>query len=250
MGELTAVVHSVESFGLVDGPGVRFVSFLQGCRMRCRYCHNPDTWAGKGTVLGTFTPERLLKTALRYRPYWKENGGITVSGGEPLLQIDFLIEYFKLAKEEGITTVLDSSGNPFTREEPFISKFNELLKYTDLIMLDIKHMDAKKHLELTQCDNANILDMAKYLSEVGQPVWIRHVLVPGWTDSEEHLKELAAFVKTLGNVKKFEVLPYHTLGLFKWQSLGIPYGLEGVNPPTDEEVKRANEILGTAEYGN
>lgn len=246
MEELKASVHSLETFGLVDGPGVRYVIFLQGCRMRCRYCHNPDTWAGG--AMGSFTPDEMLKKALRYRPYWKENGGITVSGGEPLLQIDWLVDLFKKAKEHNVSTVLDTSGNPFTREEPFLSKFRELMNVTDLVMLDIKHLYADNHKELTKCDNTNILDMARYLSDIGQPVWIRHVLVPGWTDDEQHLKDLSAFVKSLKNVRRFEVLPYHTLGLFKWQNLGIPYGLEGVKTPTAEETARANEILCTADY--
>lgn len=157
-------VHSLESFGSVDGPGVRYVIFLTGCAMRCQFCHNPDTWnLKKGTL---YTADELLKTALRYRTYWGDKGGITVSGGEPLLQIDFLIELFRKAKEAGVHTTLDTSGNPFTREEPFFGKVQELMKYTDLVMLDIKHIDDEQHKILTGCTNENILDFAKYLDEI------------------------------------------------------------------------------------
>ena len=161
--EIKGIIHSIESFGSVDGPGVRYIVFLQGCRMRCRYCHNPDTWALKDKNSYEETPAETLKKAMRFKAYWKETGGITVSGGEALLQIDYVTELFRLAKEQGVHTTLDTSGNPFTREEPFFSKFNELLKYTDLFLLDIKHIDSVKHKDLTQWDNSNILDMAKYL---------------------------------------------------------------------------------------
>ena len=248
--ETTGYIHSTDSFGSVDGPGVRFVIFLQGCRMRCRYCHNPDTWklTGGSEVAGNgvreMTPSALVKQALRYRPYWGADGGITVSGGEPLLQIDFLTELFRLAKENGVGTVLDTAGQPFTREEPFFQKLAELMKYTDLVMLDIKHIDPEKHLALTGHTNANILDFAGYLDSIGKPMWIRHVLVPGVTDDEADLRGIRAFLDTLSNVKKVEVLPYHTLGIFKWESLGIPYTLKDVFPPTAESVAHAKEILG------
>ena len=248
MSEIKGVIHSIESFGSVDGPGVRYIVFLQGCQMRCKYCHNPDTWAMKDKNSYEETPDKTLEKALRYKPYWRENGGITVSGGEALLQIDYVTELFRLAKLEGVNTTFDTSGNPFTFDEPFFSKFNELMKYTDLFMLDIKHIDAAKHKELTSWDNSNILDMAKYLSDNGKKMWIRHVLVPGVTDSEEDLKRLSEFVKSLKTVDRFEVLPYHTLGVFKWEELGIPYSLKDVNPPTKEEIARANDILDTASY--
>ncbi len=238
-------IHSLETFGLVDGPGVRYVVFVQGCRMRCKYCHNPETWDLSGGTL--WTPEALFERAYRYKPYWmrngKPNGGITVSGGEPLLQIDFLTEFFKLAKAKDIHTTVDTSGNPFTFEEPFISKFNELMEVTDLFMLDIKEIVDEKHKELTKWTNQNILDMAKYLSDHGKTMWIRHVLVPGVTDDEEGLKELNTFIKSLKTVEKVEILPYHTLGLAKWEDLNIPYPLEGVEIPTEEEVKKAELIL-------
>ena len=181
-------VHSLESFGSVDGPGVRFVIFLAGCSMRCQFCHNPDTW--KMSAGTKYTTEELLKKAVRYRAYWGEEGGITVTGGEPLLQIDFLLELFRKAKEQGIHTTIDTSGSPFTREEPFFGKLQELMKYTDLVMLDIKHINGEKHKALTGQENENILDFARYLDEIKKPVWIRHVLVPERTDDDEYFQIL------------------------------------------------------------
>lgn len=242
MSEIKGRIHSVESFGSADGPGVRYIVFLKGCNMRCQYCHNPDTWAKDGGEL--MTPEEVLKKALRYKTYWKEKGGITVSGGEALLQIDFVTELFRLAKEKGVNTCLDTSGNPFSLEEPFKSKFDELMKYTDLFMLDIKHMDDAAHRKLTGQTNQNILEMAAYLSDHGKAMWIRHVLVPGITTEEDELYRLRSFLDTLKTVERVEVLPYHTLGVFKWKELGIPYQLEGVAPPTKEQIDRAKEILG------
>lgn len=242
MEQILGNIHSLESFGSADGPGVRYIIFLRGCNMRCKYCHNPDTWAKKdGNML--MTADEVLQKALRYKNYWKNNGGITVSGGEALLQIDFLIELFRKAKEKGIHTTLDTSGNPFTRENPFFEKFNVLMKYTDLFMLDIKHIDDECHKKLTGCSNKNILDMANYLSDNNKDMWIRHVLVPGITDSKEQLTNLKEFISTLNSVKKVEILPYHTLGVFKWEELGIPYGLENVNPPTKEQIEEAKQIL-------
>lgn len=235
-------IHSTESFGSVDGPGVRFVIFTAGCPMRCQFCHNPDTWNMKtGTLTST---DDLIKKALRYRSYWGDEGGITVSGGEPLLQIDFLTELFKKAKENGIHTTLDTSGNPFTREEPFFSKFNELMQYTDLILLDIKHIDEKEHIRLTGHTNKNILDLATYLSDMKKPVWIRHVLVPKRSDKDEYLDRLHEFILTLHNVERVEVLPYHTLGAYKWKELGMKYPLEGIDSPTAERVENARKRLG------
>lgn len=242
MSEIKGHIHSVESFGSADGPGVRYIVFLKGCNMRCQYCHNPDTWAKDGGEL--MTPEEVLKKELRYKTYWKEKGGITVSGGEALLQIDFVTELFRLAKEKGVNTCLDTSGNPFSLEEPFKSKFDELMKYTDLFMLDIKHMDDAAHRKLTGQTNQNILEMAAYLSDHGKAMWIRHVLVPGITTEEDELHRLRSFLDTLKTVERVEVLPYHTLGVFKWKELGIPYQLEGVDPPTKEQIDRAKEILG------
>ena len=242
------IIHSIESFGSVDGPGVRYIIFLQGCLMRCKYCHNPDTWALKDKNSYEETPEETLKKAMRYKAYWNKDGGITVSGGEALLQIDYVTELFRLAKKEGINTTLDTSGNPFTRQEPFFSKFNELMKYTDLFMLDIKHIDNEKHKNLTMCSNENILDMAKYLSDNGKDMWIRHVLVPGYTNNDNDMKKLSEFVKSLKTVKRFEILPYHTLGVFKWKELGIDYSLEDVNPPTKEEIEHASKLMSIDDY--
>lgn len=239
--EMMGYVHSLESFGSADGPGVRYVIFLSGCDMRCQFCHNPDTWKR-----GAGTPYRaldLIEKAWRYRSYWGEEGGITVSGGEPLLQLDFLLELFALAKEKGIHTVLDTSGNPFTREEPFYSKWEELMELTDLVMLDIKHVDEEGHRQLTGQSGENIRDMAREMSDLGQPMWIRHVLVPERTDSDWQLQALADFVGTLKTVERVEVLPYHTLGVFKWENLGIPYPLEGIRPPSPERVEHARKIL-------
>lgn len=242
MGDnIKGYVHSIESFGSVDGPGVRFVVFLSGCAMRCQFCHNPDTWK---TQSGTeYTAEQLLKKALAYRPYWKDKGGITVSGGEPLLQIDFLLEFFRLAKANGINTALDTSGNPFTTDEPFYSKFKELMQYTDLVLLDIKHIDDEQHKLLTGHSNKNILQLAKELSDMKKPVWIRHVLVPERSDRDDYLERLAQFLNTLENVERTEVLPYHTLGVFKWESLGMKYPLDSIALPTKERVENARRIL-------
>lgn len=236
-------IHSTESFGSVDGPGVRFVIFTAGCPMRCQFCHNPDTWnMQSGTQ---YTADELLNKAMKYRSYWGSKGGITVSGGEPLLQIDFLIELFTKAKREGIHTTIDTSGNPFTREEPFFGKFQKLMEVTDLVMLDIKHIDDEEHKLLTGHTNQNILDLAEYLSDIGKSVWIRHVLVPERSDKDEYLEKLHAFIKTLKNVERVEVLPYHTLGSYKWKEMGMEYPLEGIDPPTKERVENANRILET-----
>ena len=234
-------IHSIETFGSVDGPGIRFIVFLKGCKLRCKYCHNADTWDPNSEDMRT--PDELLDFAERYRSYWGTEGGITVSGGEPLLQIDFLTELFKKAKERGINTCIDTALQPFTREEPFFSKFNELLKYTDLMLVDIKHIDRDEHIELTGLPNDNIIDGMNYLSEMGQPIWIRHVLVPGITDNDEYLKKTRAFIETLSSVEKIEVLPYHSMGQHKFETLGIPYKLDGVKSPTKDRVDNAMNIL-------
>lgn len=234
-------VHSVETFGSVDGPGIRFLIFLKGCSMRCRYCHNPDTWDPDTDDLRT--ADELLTQAMRYRSYWGREGGITVSGGEALLQIDFLTELFRKAKAKGIHTCLDTSGQPFTRREPFFSKFAELMKYTDLLLFDLKQIDDAKHRELTGRTNRNILDCARYLSDIGKPIWVRHVLVPGITDNDDDLHALRAFIDTLQNVKRVEVLPYHAMGTYKWEQLGIPYTLKDVSAPSEERVRNAEHIL-------
>ena len=239
-------IHSTESFGSVDGPGVRFIVFMQGCNMRCKYCHNPDTWDKNGGR--EVTADEVIKTALRYRTYWGKKGGITISGGEPLLQLDFLIELCKKCREQGISTVIDTAGKPFTREEPFFSKFNELLNYTDLIMLDLKHIDSNDHKALTGFGNENILDLAQYLSEKNVPVWIRHVLVPGINDDDFSLNKLHKFIKTLKNVQRVEILPYHNLGEFKYEDLGIKYPLAGLHSPSKESIANAQRLLHITDY--
>ena len=246
MSDIKGRIHSVESFGSVDGPGVRYIVFLQGCHMRCKYCHNPETWKEEGGELQT--PQEVFDKAYRYHNYWKDKGGITVSGGEAMLQMEFVTELFKIAKQHNVHTTLDTSGNPFTMEGPFLSKFNELMAVTDLFMLDIKHIDDEKHKKLTGWTNKNILELAKYLSDNGKDMWIRHVLVPGVTDDEADLNKLSEFVKSLKTVKRFEILPYHTLGVFKWHDLGVKYELEDVMPPTKGQIERAESILHTRDY--
>ncbi|WP_408069909.1 pyruvate formate-lyase-activating protein [Butyrivibrio sp. JL13D10] len=235
-------IHSIETFGSVDGPGVRFIIFLKGCNLRCKYCHNADTWNPESNDLRS--AEELLDKAERYRGYWGDEGGITVSGGEPLLQIDFLLELFKEAKSRGINTCIDTAAEPFTRQEPFFSKFRELMEYTDLLLVDIKHIDNDEHIKLTGKPNENIKDCLQYLSEIDRPIWIRHVLVPGITDNDDYLMKTREFLDTLKNVQRVDVLPYHSLGQFKWEELGIPYQLEGVEAPTPDRIENAKRILG------
>ena len=236
-------IHSLESFGSVDGPGVRYVIFTSGCAMRCQFCHNPDTWnMQSGTP---YTADELIAKAVKYRTYWGSNGGITVSGGEPLLQIDFLTELFQKAKEEGIHTTLDTSGQPFTKEEPYFQKFQKLMEVTDLVMLDLKHIDEEQHRLLTGHTNRNILELADYLSDIRKSVWIRHVLVPQRSDEDVYLNRLRDYIRTLRNVERVEILPYHTLGIYKWKELGLTYSLDGIEPPT-----KANQILETEKYYN
>lgn len=243
---ITGRISKFESFGSVDGPGVRFLVFLQGCPMRCLFCHNPETWEMKGGE--EWSAEDVLKKALRYREYWGEEGGITVSGGEPLAQIDFLIALFKLAKEEGVHTCIDTSGAPFSRNPAWFAKFEELMRCTDLLLMDIKHIDADEHKKLTGLPNDHIIDLFRYLDEIGKPIWIRHVLVPGISDNDEFLTRTRDFIRTLHNVKRVEVLPYHSLAIAKYQNLGIDYALKDTEMPTAERIKNANDILETEKY--
>ena len=239
-------VHSLETFGSVDGPGVRFVVFLQGCALRCKYCHNPETWADGGEE---WTVEQLFQRVWRYRNYWGRKGGITVSGGEPLRQMEFLTAFFELARSKGVHTALDTAGQPFRPDDAaYLADFDRLMRSTSLVILDLKEIDPEKHRQLTGKDNANILSMARHISDLGVPLWIRHVLVPGLTDDEEGLRRTAEFISSLRTVQRVEVLPYHTLGLFKWQKLGIPYPLPDAVPPTAEQVRRAEELLEVHKY--
>lgn len=220
MTSLKGNIHSFESFGTVDGPGLRFVIFLQGCPLRCLYCHNPDTWNAGATPRYSMTPAEMMEEVLKYRSFISR-GGVTVSGGEPLLQPAFLKEFFRLCREEGIHTALDTSG--YTRNPAAI----EVLDYTDLVLLDIKSIDPDQHLELTGVRQEPVLSFLQILAEKRLPVWIRHVLVPGYTDDEPRLHRLAAFLQDYPTVEKVELLPYHTLGAHKYEQLGLPYKLKG-----------------------
>ena len=230
-------IHSIETFGTVDGPGIRFVIFMQGCTLKCKYCHNRDTWnvnAGKSV-----SKEELIKEITKYKSYIDTSGGgVTVSGGEPLLQTEFITELFKELKSLGYHTAIDTSG-----ALPISESIKELLKYTDLVLLDIKHINPEKCVELTGYTNKNTLEFAKYLSNINIPVWIRQVLVPGYTDDKFDLIDLKKFIATLSNVEKVELLPYHNLGKFKWKEIGVPYELENVPSPTLEEIEKVKNLL-------
>lgn len=236
------LIHSVETFGAADGLGIRYIIFLQGCKMRCRYCHNPDTWRMDSDDMRS--ADALLDHAERYRAYWGSDGGITVSGGEPLLQLDFLLELFKKAKLRGINTCIDTAGQPFSRGEPFFSRFQELMQYTDLLLFDIKHIDPVEHKALTAQPNDNILDCLRYLSKIKKPVWIRHVIVEGITDNDEYLRQTREFIDSLDNVERVEALPYHGMGVYKWEKLGIKYTLGDIKPPTETRLDTVRKILG------
>ena len=239
---MTGRIHSYESFGTVDGPGIRFVIFFQGCPMRCKYCHNPDTWeVGGGREVSA---EDAVKEALKYKSYFGQKGGVTATGGEPMLQLSFLTELFSRLKERGLHTCLDTSAAPFPAEgNADRSAFDELLNVTDLVLLDIKHIDEEAHRALTGRSGAHARAFANYLSERGKPMWIRHVLVPGITDDDGALLRLKTFIDGLKTVEKVEVLPYHTLGIAKYRALGMEYPLEGVRPPEKERVQNARMIL-------
>ena len=234
-------IHSIESFGTVDGPGVRMVVFLQGCPMRCLYCHNPDTWAiSQGNRMSALD---IIRQYERNQAFYTK-GGLTVTGGEPLLQVDFLLELFALAKERHIHTCIDTSGITFqSTDAVYHKKLEQLLQLTDLVMLDIKHMDSVCHQKLTGHDNAGILAFARYLAQKQIPVWIRHVLVPDYTDRENDLRRLGQFIAGLTNVKALDVLPYHTMGVEKYKALGIAYPLAGVAAAGAAETAHAKQII-------
>lgn len=226
-------IHSLESFGTVDGPGTRYVVFLQGCPMRCAYCHNPDTWEmNAGTEMeASYIMEQYNRNKMFY-----QNGGITVTGGEPLLQIDFLIELFTLAKKENVHTCIDTSGITYkSGNQEYNKKLDILMTMTDLVMLDIKHIDPDKHKELTSQPNDGILAFAQYLSDKNIDVWIRHVVVPGITDDDEYLFKLGYFIGGLSNLKALDVLPYHDMAKPKYKKLGIDYKLKDI-PALDASV--------------
>lgn len=233
-----AKVHSIETFGTVDGPGIRFVLFLQGCPLRCKYCHNRDTWDSAYGEKQTL--DEILSQIKRYTPYFQtSHGGVTVSGGEPLLQAKFVTELFKELKKLNIHTAIDTAGSL-----PVNETIEELLTYTDLVLLDIKHINDEKAQKLTGLSNKNTLDFAKYLNQKNIPIWIRQVLVPGYTDDTQDLTDLKSFIDTLSNVQRVEILPYHKLGEFKWEKFGEEYPLKDVPIPTKEQISAAKAILG------
>lgn len=227
-------IHSLESFGTVDGPGTRFVVFTQGCPMRCAYCHNPDTQEINGGTL--MDPEDIFKQYLSNEAFYKRGGGLTVTGGEPLLQIDFLIDLFTILKNHGVHTCIDTSGIVFNKDNSMlIEKLDRLMALTDLVMLDIKHIDNEKHLELTEQPNTGILAFAEYLNSRNVDMWIRHVVVPGYTDDDKYLFDLGYFIGQFSNLKALDVLPYHTMGEAKYEKLGREYKLKGV-PAMDKDA--------------
>lgn len=237
-----AKIHSFESFGTVDGPGVRFVVFLQGCPMRCKYCHNPDTWDYNGGE--EYSAQQVYERIMKYTNYIAD-GGVTLSGGEPLLQIDFAIELFTMLKKQNLHTCLDTSGICFSQKNLiFMSKMEKLMAVCDLFLLDIKHIKEDVHQELTACSSKNPQAFAHYLDEHHKSIWIRHVLIDGYTNNEGDLKATRAFIDTLSNVERIEVLPYHTLGINKYEKLNMTYPLMDVQAPSKEDVEKARDLLG------
>lgn len=230
-------IHSFESLGAVDGPGVRFVVFMQGCSLKCKYCQNRDTWNLKGGT--TYSSDEIVEKILRYKNYIMPNGGVTISGGEPLLQAKFLIELFNELKKYNIHTCIDTSGNVALTDD-----IKELINLTDLFLLDIKCINDEKAVDLTGVSNKKELEFARYLSDINKPLWIRQVLVPGYTDDERDLLELKNFISTLKTVEKVEILPYHDLGKFKWEKLGEIYPLQNIRTANNDDVKKAKAILG------
>lgn len=235
---MTGRIHSTESFGTVDGPGVRFVVFFQGCPLRCKYCHNPDTWDFSGGI--ETTAEALMKEYSSYKEFLK-SGGITATGGEPLAQPDFLAELFSLAKSMGVHTCLDTSAAVYNSENH--EKIDNVLKYTDLVMLDIKHIDSSCHKDLTGAENRNVLAFAEHIRDKGIPVWIRHVVVPGITDKYEELFALGEYLSTLSNLKALDVLPYHNMAKSKYAEMGLEYPLGDTPPLAKEEAVKARNII-------
>lgn len=234
-------IHSLESFGTVDGPGTRFVVFVQGCPMRCAYCHNPDTWPLSGGTM--MEPEEIFEQYRRNKAFYK-TGGITVTGGEPLMQIDFLIDLFTIAKREEVHTCIDTSGIAFNpKNEELLKKLDHLMTLTDLVMLDIKHIDPAKHRELTEQPNENILAFAAYLNEKNVDMWIRHVVVPGITDDDKYLFELGYFIGQFSNLKALDVLPYHTMGETKYKKLGLKYKLTGVPAMDKDKILDKKQVI-------
>ena len=237
MSEIYGNIHSIESCGTVDGPGIRFVVFTQGCPLRCQYCHNPDTWDFKEN--NKMSVNEIIEQYEGVKEFC--SGGITVTGGEPLCQIDFITELFKKAREKNIHTALDTSGLLFNKNDT--TKIDELLKYTSLVLLDIKHIDDDEHKKLTGHSNKNILEFAKYLSDIKKPMWVRHVVVPNITYKEEYLTKLGEFLATLSNIAALDVLPYHDMAIPKYENLGIDYPLKGIPPLTKDQAIDARTTI-------
>ncbi len=229
-------VHSIETFGTHEGPGIRLVLFLQGCPLRCVYCHNPDTQPVEGGVAADYTSGQILEILERQRPFYR-NGGLTASGGEPTLQAEGVMELFALARERGFHTALDTNGVIWS------ALVNRLYDGTDLVILDVKHIDDAWHRRITGSGNENVLKNAAYREQSGRPMWLRYVLVPGWTDQPEHLEGWARHFAGYRSIERVEILPYHTLGVYKYEALGRPYALFGVKPPTAEQVEAARAIF-------
>lgn len=227
-------INSIESMGLVDGPGVRFVVFMQGCPLRCKFCHNPETWELNGNK-DNYTPEELIKKILNYKPYFKRNGGVTFSGGEPLMQKEFLLECLKLCKKNDINTCLDTAGS--------ILDCEEILKYTDLVLLDIKGTNKKNYEEMTHGNFDNAIKFIKLCEKLNKKLWLRVVIVPGINDTKEYIYELFKFIKPIKNVEKIEFLPYHTLGVHKYEDLKITYPLKGVHDMDKDKCKKLENML-------
>lgn len=238
MVEILGNIHSVESCGTVDGPGIRFVVFVQGCPLRCKYCHNPDSWSTETNQ--QMSVSEILEKYDGVKEFVK-SGGLTVTGGEPLMQIDFVTELFKAAKAKNIHTALDTSGILFNKGNT--AKIDELLKYTDLVLLDIKHINNEEHIKLTGLPNTNILEFAQYLSQKKLPMWVRHVVVPEISYNEKYLRELGEFIGKLRNVKALDVLPYHDMAIPKYENLGINYPLKDIKPLTKEEALKARGFI-------
>lgn len=234
--EIIGNIHSYESFGTVDGPGIRFVVFLQGCPLRCKYCHNPDTWSITDSKIQE-SPREVFEKIKRYKKYFGKKGGLTITGGEPLLQLDFVLELFKLCKEENIHTALDTSGYIFN------NKVKKILEYTDLILLDIKSIDEEVYKSLTGVELTNTLEFAQYLNKINKKTWIRHVVVPEITDNDNLLTRLSDYISKLNNIENIEVLPYHKLGVFKYKELGLNYILDGIEELSKERLENAINIL-------
>lgn len=234
--EIIGNIHSYESFGTVDGPGIRFVIFLQGCPLRCKYCHNPDTWSITDSKIQE-SPREVFEKVKRYKKYFGKKGGLTITGGEPLLQLDFVLELFKLCKEENIHTALDTSGYIFN------NKVKKILEYTDLILLDIKSIDEEVYKSLTGVELTNTLEFAQYLNKINKKTWIRHVVVPEITDNDNLLTRLSDYISKLNNIENIEVLPYHKLGVFKYKELGLNYILDGIEELSKERLENAINIL-------